>query len=94
MVSKCYSVAHFFQVFVGLGEPYEGPGPLDALANGCFFINPKVGLELLGIFIGLDGLRAKTKTFTADVITQIKLTSIGNHIKANEFRDLWAQMMF
>ena len=30
------------QVFVGLGFPYEGPAPLEAIANGCFFINPKV----------------------------------------------------
>ncbi|KAJ7340119.1 Alpha-1,6-mannosylglycoprotein 6-beta-N-acetylglucosaminyltransferase A [Desmophyllum pertusum] len=28
-------------VFVGLGFPYEGPAPLEAIANGCFFINPK-----------------------------------------------------
>ena len=30
------------QVFVGLGQPYEGPAALEALANGCFFLNPKV----------------------------------------------------
>ncbi|KAM7436454.1 hypothetical protein ABFA07_013721 [Porites harrisoni] len=29
------------KVFVGLGQPYEGPAALEALANGCFFINPK-----------------------------------------------------
>ncbi|XP_078344105.1 alpha-1,6-mannosylglycoprotein 6-beta-N-acetylglucosaminyltransferase A-like, partial [Oculina patagonica] len=29
------------KVFVGLGEPFEGPGALEALANGCFFLNPK-----------------------------------------------------
>lgn len=34
------------QVFVGLGFPYEGPAPLEAIANGCFFINPKVRLVL------------------------------------------------
>ena len=27
---------------MGLGFPYEGPAPLEAIANGCFFINPKV----------------------------------------------------
>jgi len=32
----------YLQVFVGLGFPYEGPAPLEAIANGCFFINPKV----------------------------------------------------
>ncbi|XP_073230424.1 alpha-1,6-mannosylglycoprotein 6-beta-N-acetylglucosaminyltransferase A-like isoform X3 [Porites lutea] len=30
------------KVFVGLGQPYEGPAALEALANGCFFINPKI----------------------------------------------------
>jgi len=30
------------QVFVGLGQPFEGPAALEALANGCFFLNPKV----------------------------------------------------
>lgn len=28
-------------VFVGLGFPYEGPAALEAIANGCYFINPK-----------------------------------------------------
>ncbi|XP_031559579.1 alpha-1,6-mannosylglycoprotein 6-beta-N-acetylglucosaminyltransferase A-like [Actinia tenebrosa] len=28
-------------VFVGLGFPYEGPAPLEAIANGCFYLNPK-----------------------------------------------------
>ena len=32
------------QVFIGLAFPYEGPGPLEAIAQGCVFINPKVGL--------------------------------------------------
>lgn len=27
---------------MGLGMPFEGPAALEALANGCFFINPKV----------------------------------------------------
>ena len=35
------------QVFVGLGQPYEGPAALEALANGCFFLNPKVLLVVL-----------------------------------------------
>lgn len=30
------------QVFVGLSFPYEGPAPLEALANGCIFLNPKL----------------------------------------------------
>lgn len=30
------------QVFVGLSFPYEGPAPLEALANGCIFLNPRL----------------------------------------------------
>ncbi|EDO45788.1 predicted protein, partial [Nematostella vectensis] len=30
------------KVFIGLGFPFEGPAPLDAIANGCFYINPKL----------------------------------------------------
>ena len=30
-----------FQLFVGLGFPYEGPAPLEAIAQGCIFINAK-----------------------------------------------------
>ncbi|XP_018612632.2 alpha-1,6-mannosylglycoprotein 6-beta-N-acetylglucosaminyltransferase B-like [Scleropages formosus] len=29
------------KVFVGLGFPYEGPAPLEAVANGCIFLQPK-----------------------------------------------------
>lgn len=29
------------KVFIGLGFPYEGPAPLEAIANGCFFLNPR-----------------------------------------------------
>lgn len=29
-------------LFVGLGFPYEGPAPLEAIANGCFFLNAKL----------------------------------------------------
>lgn len=28
------------KLFIGLGFPYEGPAPLEAVANGCVFINP------------------------------------------------------
>ncbi|XP_076602989.1 alpha-1,6-mannosylglycoprotein 6-beta-N-acetylglucosaminyltransferase A-like isoform X1 [Chaetodon auriga] len=30
------------KVFVGLSFPYEGPAPLEALANGCPFLNPRL----------------------------------------------------
>ncbi|CAH8470078.1 unnamed protein product [Heterobilharzia americana] len=29
------------QVMIGLGFPYEGPGPLEAIANGIIFLNPR-----------------------------------------------------
>lgn len=28
------------KIFVGLGFPYEGPAPLEAIANGAVFLNP------------------------------------------------------
>ncbi|XP_077997428.1 alpha-1,6-mannosylglycoprotein 6-beta-N-acetylglucosaminyltransferase A-like [Glandiceps talaboti] len=28
------------KLFVGLGFPFEGPAPLEAIANGCAFLNP------------------------------------------------------
>lgn len=33
----------FFPVklFIGFGFPYEGPAPLEAIANGCIFLQPK-----------------------------------------------------
>lgn len=30
-----------FQLFIGFGFPYEGPAPLEAIANGCIFLQPK-----------------------------------------------------
>ncbi|XP_047193426.1 alpha-1,6-mannosylglycoprotein 6-beta-N-acetylglucosaminyltransferase A isoform X2 [Scophthalmus maximus] len=30
------------KVFVGMSFPYEGPAPLEALANGCAFLNPRL----------------------------------------------------
>ncbi|XP_061907761.1 alpha-1,6-mannosylglycoprotein 6-beta-N-acetylglucosaminyltransferase B-like [Entelurus aequoreus] len=29
------------KLFVGFGFPYEGPAPLEAIANGCVFLQPK-----------------------------------------------------
>lgn len=29
------------QLFIGFGFPYEGPAPLEAIANGCIFLQPK-----------------------------------------------------
>ena len=35
-------VLMYVKVFVGLGFPYEGPAPLEAVANGAAYLNPKV----------------------------------------------------
>ena len=29
------------KVFIGLGFPYEGPAPLEGIAHGAIFLNPK-----------------------------------------------------
>ncbi|KAG7271337.1 hypothetical protein CRUP_037286 [Coryphaenoides rupestris] len=29
------------KLFIGMGFPYEGPAPLEAIANGCVFLQPK-----------------------------------------------------
>lgn len=34
------------KVFIGLGFPYEGTAPLEAISQGCVFINPKFDLPL------------------------------------------------
>ena len=33
-------VLMFLQIFVGMGFPYEGPAPLEAIADGAVFLNP------------------------------------------------------
>ncbi|KAM6951153.1 alpha-1,6-mannosylglycoprotein 6-beta-N-acetylglucosaminyltransferase B-like [Aplochiton taeniatus] len=46
---------HFLQllrrakVFVGLGFPYEGPAPLEAIALGCVFLQPRFSPPLSGL---------------------------------------------
>ncbi|CAJ0595832.1 unnamed protein product [Cylicocyclus nassatus] len=35
------SLLRSVDIFVGLGFPFEGPAPLEAIANGAVFINPK-----------------------------------------------------
>ena len=34
-----------YKLVVGIGEPLEGPGILEAIANGCIFINPKIEMK-------------------------------------------------
>ncbi|CAH1789934.1 unnamed protein product [Owenia fusiformis] len=38
---ELYKLLSQSKVFIGLGFPYEGPAPLEAIANGCVFINPR-----------------------------------------------------
>ncbi|TKS68854.1 Alpha-1,6-mannosylglycoprotein 6-beta-N-acetylglucosaminyltransferase B [Collichthys lucidus] len=33
--------ASMWKLFIGFGFPYEGPAPLEAIANGCIFLQPK-----------------------------------------------------
>jgi len=51
-------------LFVGLGFPYEGPAPLEAVANGCFFLNakiqPSIGRENNAFFKSKPTLRKLT----------------------------------
>ncbi|XP_068602656.1 alpha-1,6-mannosylglycoprotein 6-beta-N-acetylglucosaminyltransferase A-like [Brachionichthys hirsutus] len=39
--SEVHNLLRQSKVFVGLSLPYEGPAPLEALANGCAFLNPR-----------------------------------------------------
>ena len=39
-VSYKINLIGFIQIFVGLGFPYEGPAPLEAIADGAVFLNP------------------------------------------------------
>uniref|UniRef100_A0A671SC30 alpha-1,6-mannosyl-glycoprotein 6-beta-N-acetylglucosaminyltransferase n=1 Tax=Sinocyclocheilus anshuiensis TaxID=1608454 RepID=A0A671SC30_9TELE len=46
MNNKLYvNISEFYvdviYLFVGLSFPYEGPAPLEAIANGCAFLNPR-----------------------------------------------------
>lgn len=37
----CKTICLPLQVFVGLGFPYEGPAPIEAIALGCVFLQPR-----------------------------------------------------
>ncbi|PVD38108.1 hypothetical protein C0Q70_00719 [Pomacea canaliculata] len=39
--SDLHTLLRKVKVFVGLGFPYEGPAPLEAIANGAVFLNPR-----------------------------------------------------
>uniref|UniRef100_A0A3Q0KJT2 alpha-1,6-mannosyl-glycoprotein 6-beta-N-acetylglucosaminyltransferase n=1 Tax=Schistosoma mansoni TaxID=6183 RepID=A0A3Q0KJT2_SCHMA len=62
------------QIMIGLGFPYEGPAPLEAIANGLIFLNPRFN----------PPHSRSSHTFFADKPTSRGLTSqhpyIENHI--------------
>jgi alpha-1,3(6)-mannosylglycoprotein beta-1,6-N-acetyl-glucosaminyltransferase len=39
--SELHTLLRETKLFIGLGFPYEGPAPLEAIAQGAIFINPK-----------------------------------------------------
>lgn len=39
-LKELYKLYKKVKVFVGLGFPYEGPAPIEAIANGAFYLNP------------------------------------------------------
>ena len=38
---NCFLI-YCFQLFIGVGFPYEVPGPMEAMAAGTVYIQPKV----------------------------------------------------
>ena len=38
--TQFFEVLESAKVFIGLGFPFEGPSPIEALQAGCYFINP------------------------------------------------------
>ena len=73
----CFSV---LQLFVGLGFPYEGPAPLEAIANGCAFLNPKFNppksSKNTDFFIGKPTLREVSIYKTHSTFTRMNGTSL------------------
>ena len=41
-VTESCLLVYCFQLFIGVGFPYEGPGPMEAMAAGTVYIQPKV----------------------------------------------------
>ena len=38
--TQFFEVLEGAKIFIGLGFPFEGPSPIEALQAGCYFINP------------------------------------------------------
>lgn len=41
LTTHLFSALSPVKLFIGFGFPYEGPAPLEAIANGCIFLQPK-----------------------------------------------------
>ena len=48
----CLLIFYLSQLFIGLGDPVEGPGAMEALARGCIFINPQFRGERQKLLFG------------------------------------------
>ena len=44
--SKVQSILSSAKLFIGVGFPYEGPGPLEAMASGTVFLQPKFDIPV------------------------------------------------
>lgn len=51
---RCELNGFLLQYFIGLGEPLESTAAVEALANGCIFINPRFSGNLSNILQHMD----------------------------------------
>ncbi|XP_022787502.1 alpha-1,6-mannosylglycoprotein 6-beta-N-acetylglucosaminyltransferase A-like isoform X2 [Stylophora pistillata] len=75
-ITTLLSLFQSSKVFVGLGMPFEGPAALEALANGCFFINPKITSQnpYAEVFIGMPFVQ------TVDIENQVEVEEAVKNI--------------
>ncbi|EPY79473.1 alpha-1,6-mannosylglycoprotein 6-beta-N-acetylglucosaminyltransferase A [Camelus ferus] len=76
-------------LFVGLGFPYEGPAPLEAIANGCAFLNPKFNppksSKNTDFFIGKPTLREIEPYMPYEFTCEGMLQRINAFIEKQDF---------
>ena len=71
------------QVFIGLGFPYEGPAPIEAITQGCVFLNPKVVLnktiasQLCFLYPLQDGGLSQLRKYSYTYLIRLFITSCG-----------------
>ncbi|MBZ3890098.1 Alpha-1,6-mannosylglycoprotein 6-beta-N-acetylglucosaminyltransferase A [Sciurus carolinensis] len=77
------------KLFVGLGFPYEGPAPLEAIANGCAFLNPKFNppksSKNTDFFIGKPTLREIEPYMPYEFTCEGMLQRINAFIEKQDF---------